>query len=65
MGNFSYSNVRMRERLSIFTSAAEYPFIFGADSGFECFQQNYINPQFRSVFKSIIRSDYFEILKIK
>ena len=40
LGNFSYFNVRMREGLAIYTAATEQPFPFGADSRFECFQQN-------------------------
>ena len=37
MGNFSYSNVRIREGLAIYTATVEQPFIFGADPRFECF----------------------------
>ena len=65
MGNFSYSNVRMREGLAIYTAAAEQPFTFGADPRFERFQQNYVNPQFRSVSRTTIRSDCFKTFQIQ
>ena len=37
MDNFSYSNIRMREGLAIYTVAAEQPYKFGADPKFEHF----------------------------
>ena len=39
MGNFSCSNVRMREGLTIYMAAAEHPFIFRVNLRFENFRQ--------------------------
>ena len=65
MDNLSYSNVRMREDLAIYIAIAEQPFTFEADLRFEHLQQNYINPQFRLVSRTTIRSDCFKTFQIQ
>ena len=65
MGNFSYSNVRMRESLAIYTVAAEWLFTFGADSRFEHFQQNYVNPQFSQSLGLLLEGIASKFLKLK
>ena len=63
MGNFSYSNARIREGLKFYMATAEQPITFGVDPRFEHFQQNYVNPQFRLVSRTTIRRDCFKTFK--
>jgi hypothetical protein len=57
MNTFVYSQSKMREGLALYIAAFEQPFSFGQDLNFEEFQQTYVNPQFKRVYRNMVKKD--------
>ena len=63
LGNFVYSQKKMRDGLARYIAAAKQPFTFVEDTRFEHFIKEFVNPSYQSVSRNTARNDIQNIFQ--